>query len=55
MENSNYVISIKRVKSYDGTPIPEDEQYFEYAGLDRYSGAMSTGYPVFLSKNHGER
>ena len=42
-----YVISIKRIKDYQGKPLETPE--WEYAGYDRYSGSMSTGYPCFTS------
>ena len=47
-----YVISIKRIKNYLGNSLSPDEQYFEYAGYDKWSGSMSTGYPVFLDEGH---
>lgn len=40
-----YVITIKRVKSYTGA-ILESPRY-EYAGIDKYAGSFSTGYPMF--------
>lgn len=42
-----YIISIKRIKDYNGKPLSEPE--WEYASYDRYAGSMSTGYPCFTS------
>lgn len=44
---NSYVISIKRIKDYQGKPLETPE--WEYAGYDRYSGSMSTGYPCFTN------
>lgn len=52
---NNYVISVKRVKTYSGDVLKPEEQYFEYAGLDNYAGSFSSGYPVFLYETHAER
>ena len=42
-----YVISIKRTRSYIGAPLKNEEQYYEYASIDRYAGSFSTNYPIF--------
>lgn len=42
-----YVISIKRTRNYLGAPLKNEEQYYEYAGIDRYAGSYSTNYPMF--------
>ena len=55
MNKGNYIISVKKVKEYMGAVIPEDKQYFQYAGLDIHSGAMSSGYPCFVGENHALR
>lgn len=42
-----YVISIKRTRNYLGAPLKNEEQYYEYASIDRYAGSFSTNYPTF--------
>lgn len=49
-----YVISIKKVKDYDGKDLPVEKQEFKYFQYDRYSGSMSTGYPCFGYNCHAE-
>lgn len=41
-----YVISVKRVKDYNCNDLKKEDQYYEYLGIDRY-----TGYPCFLGDN----
>lgn len=46
MFNSVYVVSVKRVKDYNCNDLKKEDQYYEYLGIDPY-----TGYPCFLSDN----
>lgn len=39
-----YVISVKRVKDYNCNDLKKEDQYYEYLGIDKY-----TGYPCFFS------
>lgn len=41
-----YVISVKRVKDYNCNDLKKEDQYYEYLGIDRY-----TGYPCFFDVN----
>lgn len=49
---NRYVISVKRIKSYNRVDLPEEGQFWEYAMNDSYAGAMSTGYPCWGSEKY---
>lgn len=51
-----FVISIKRIKDYGGSnnPLPENEQFWEYAQYDDHAGSFSTGYPCFGCEYHAK-
>ena len=38
MTNNDYVVSIKRIKDYKGNILEKQNQYYEYLGIEQYTG-----------------
>lgn len=50
-----FVISIKRIRKYNGEKLNDKDQYWEYGMYDRYAGSFSTGYPCFGNLSNSEK